>query len=95
MFRANSVEELDLDTLFLGNVYGLWTNPGTFWEENKEEDMSANGFGIDPNIKCYDIICRQYRNCLRNNFSSIENVVSSFVHEYEYLNGDEDFVLYK
>jgi len=95
MFRAKSIEELNLDTLFLGNVYGLWTNPGTFWEENKEEDMSANGFGIDPNIKCYDIICRQYRNCLRNNFSSIEDEVSPFINEYEYINGDEDFVLYK
>ena len=73
MFRCNSISELTLDTLYLGDIWGLWTNNGTFWEEHKDETMAGNGFGIDPNKKCYDLIMQQYRQHLRSNINAIAN----------------------
>ena len=71
MFRCKSIPELTLDTLYLGDIWGLWTNTGRFWEEHKDETMSCNGFGIDPNKKCYDLIMQQYRQHLKCNINSI------------------------
>ena len=71
MFRCNSIPELTLDTLYLGDIWGLWTNSGTFWERHKDETMAGNGFGIDPDKKCYDLIMQQYRQHLRSNINAI------------------------
>ena len=71
MFRCKSIPELTLDTLYLGNIWGLWTNNGRFWEQNKNETMAGNGFGIDPEKKCYDLIMQQYRQHLRCNINAI------------------------
>jgi len=73
MFRCESIPELTLDTLYLGNIWGLWTNTGKFWEEHKNETMAGNGFGIDPNRKVYDLIMQQYRGHLRSNINAILN----------------------
>ena len=71
MFRCDCIPMLSLNTLYLGGIWGLWTNTGRFWEEHKEETMAGNGFGIDPNKKCYDLIMQQYCRLLRSNINSI------------------------
>ena len=71
MFRCESIDKLDLGTLYLGDIWGLWTNNGRFWEENKDETMAENGFGIDPEKKVYDLIMQQYRHHLRSNINVI------------------------
>jgi hypothetical protein len=71
MFRCKLISELTLDNLYLGDIWGLWTNIGRFWEEHKNETMSCNGFGIDPNKKVYDLIMQQYRKHLRSNINAI------------------------
>lgn len=71
MFRCESIPELTLDNLYLGDIWGLWTNNGTFWEKHKLETMAGNGFGIDPETKVYDIIMQQYRQHLRSNINAI------------------------
>ena len=76
MFRCESIPELTLDTLYLGDIWGLWTNTGQFWEEHKDETMAGNGFGIDPNKKCYDLIMQQYRQHLRSNINAIADNIS-------------------
>ena len=71
MFRCESISALTLDNLYLGDIWGLWTNNGRFWEEHKSEIMAGNGFGIDPERKCYDFIMQQYRQHLRSNINAI------------------------
>ena len=71
MFRCKSIPELSLDTLYLGNIWGLWTNNGRFWEEHKGETMAGNSFGIDEDKLIYDLIMQQYRSHLRSNFNAI------------------------
>ena len=71
MFRCESIPELTLDTLYLGDIWGLWTNTGRFWEEHKDKTIARNGFGIDPEKKVYDLIMQQYRQHLRSNINAI------------------------
>jgi hypothetical protein len=71
MFRCESIPQLTLDTLYLGDIWGLWTNTGRFWEEHKGETMAGNGFGIEPNMKVYDLIMQQYRHHLKSNIDAI------------------------
>jgi len=71
MFRCNSIPELTLDNLYLGDIWGLWTNSGTFWENHKDEKFGPNGFGIDENLLVYGFIMQQYRQLLRSNINSI------------------------
>lgn len=71
MFRCESIDKLDLGTLYLGDIWGLWTNNGRFWEEHKSETMSGNGFGIDENKLVYDLIMQQYRQHLKLNINAI------------------------
>lgn len=76
MFRCNSIPELTLDTLYLGNIWGLWTNNGTFWENHKSETMAGNDFGIDDDKLVYDLIVRQYQQHLKSNLNAIVKNVS-------------------
>ena len=73
MFRCELITELTLDTLYLGNIWGLWTNTGKFWEEHKSETMAGNGFGIDETLTVYSIIMQQYRQHLRHNINAISD----------------------
>ena len=73
MFRCNSIPELTLDTLYLGNIWGLWTNNGTFWENHKDEKFGPNGFGIDEILPIYSFIMQQYRQHLRHNINAISD----------------------
>ena len=76
MFRCDSIPVLTLDTLYLGDIWGLWTNSSRFWEEHKSETMSINAFGIDPDKKCYDLIMQQYRRHLRSNINAISDNIA-------------------
>lgn len=76
MFRCKSIPELTLDNLYLGNIWGLWTNTGRFWEEHKDDTMAGNGFGIDPERKIYDLIIQQYRGHLKSNINAISNRIA-------------------
>ena len=79
MFRCNSIPELTLDTLYLGDIYGLWTNTGKFWEDHKYEEYGSNGFGIDENVLIYSLIMQQYRKLLKSNFTSIKDEVAKYL----------------
>ena len=76
MFRCDVISALTLDNLYLGDIWGLWTNPGTFWEEHKDETMAGNGFGVDENKLVYDLIMQQYRQHLRCNINAISEQTS-------------------
>ena len=76
MFRCESIPELNLDNLYLGDIYGLWTNNGTFWENHKDETMAGNNFGIDPERKVYNLILQQYRHHLKSNINAIADYIA-------------------
>ena len=71
MFRCESIPELSLDNLYLGDIWGLWTNTGRFWEQHRNETMAGNGYGIKEDKLVYELIMQQYRRHLRSNLNSI------------------------
>lgn len=71
MFRCDSIPELTLDTLYLGDIFGLWTNNGRYWEQHRNETMGGNGFGINEFTFIYDLIMQQYKRHLRSNINAI------------------------
>ena len=71
MFRCDSIPVLTLDTLYLGDIWGLWTETGRYWENRRGETIAINSYGIDPNKKCYDLIMQQYRQHLRSNINTL------------------------
>jgi hypothetical protein len=72
MFRTSDISTMTPDQVFLGNIYGLWTKPITYWENYKEETLG--GFGMPENLKIYDIILGQYKLIL---YSNVENILKS------------------
>lgn len=70
-FRAQDIQSMTPDQVYLGGIYGLSTKNIPFWESNKDERYGVNGFGIDSNIYVYDIILNQYKRHLRSNISYI------------------------
>ena len=76
MFRCESIPELTLDTLYLGDIWGLWVNNGIFWENHKDEKFGPNGFGIDESLSIYGFIMQQYRQHLRSNINAITDTTA-------------------
>jgi hypothetical protein len=72
MFRTSDISTMTPDQVFLGNIYGLWTKPITYWEEHKEDIFG--GLGMPKNLKIYDIILGQYKFVL---YSNIEDILKS------------------
>lgn len=90
MFRCESIPTMTIDQVYLGDVWGLWTNTIRFWNQHADEKMYCNGFGIDPETKVYDLIMSQYRNILRRNLEAIKKQVDSYIEEYEEINPPEN-----
>lgn len=83
MFRTTSIPKMHPSEVFLGGIWGLSTRNIPFWEAYSDEDMSGNGFGLDPSTKIYDLIMNQYRKLLRLNVEDITNKARLYIKEYE------------
>lgn len=71
MFRTKSIPEMTAEEVYLGDIWGLATKNIPFWNENREETMAGNSFGISDDTKIYDIILKQYRNHLISNIQGM------------------------
>lgn len=87
MFRTRDILSMTVDEVFLGNIWGLSTHNIRFWNNHADEDMSCNGFGMDPNTKIYSLIMQQYRTLLRRNIERIIEEAKCYVHDFEEING--------
>lgn len=66
-FRTKSIPDMKPDDVYLGDIYGLFTFPIPEWENNRNALYGANGFGINPGTRTYDLILQQYRQHLKSN----------------------------
>ena len=80
MFRTHDILQMQPSEVYLGGIWGLTTKNIPFWNDNREETMAGNGFGIDDNKLIYDIIMQQYRNHLRSNFQAIRRDASNTLY---------------
>ena len=72
-FRTKDIAKMTISEVYLGDIWGLWTHNIEWWEQNKEETMAGNGWGIDPSTTCYSLIYDQYKNHLVSNLNAIHN----------------------
>lgn len=63
-FRTSDILTMNPCEVFLGDIYGLHTNPIPFWEQHKNDKYGCNGFGIDENYPIYKMILNQYKELL-------------------------------
>lgn len=38
IFRANSLDDCRMSDIYLGNIYGLWTNPLNYWIKSSDKE---------------------------------------------------------
>lgn len=69
-FRANC-EDLNATNVYLGDIWGLWVNNIDTWEHYKDEKYGPNGFGLNPDIMCYDLIMSHYKGILKNSIEKL------------------------
>lgn len=86
MFRCTDINSMTVDQVYLGNIYGLRTANIRFWNQNANEDMSCNGFGIPDDTKIITLILKQYKRHLESNIMSIYNEAEHFTKEYSKIN---------
>lgn len=86
MIRANSIESLTPNEVFLGGIWGLNTHSIPFWEEHKGNKYGANGFGIDPTYDLYTMILNQYKGLVESNVQSLyEKAVKEYPKYKQYV----------
>ena len=90
MFRTENIPTMTPDEVYIGGIYGLITQNIPFWERHKDEDMSCNGFGIDEDIKIYDLLMDRYKGVLSSNFRAIERKAMEFLVENNQPFGPND-----
>lgn len=81
MFRTKDIPTMTPNEVYIGGIYGLVTQNIPFWEEHKDEDMSCNGFGINEDIKIYDLLMDRYKEILSSNFRAIKKKAEEFLLE--------------
>lgn len=89
-FRTSDIAEMLPEQVYLGNIYGLWTFNIPKWEEDHDEVMGPNGFGVAKDTKIYDLILDHYKCILKSNMNSIKSECVDFISEYESLNEQDD-----
>lgn len=77
-FRTKDIATMKTDEVYLGNIYGLFTNNIPFWEEHRDETM----VGFSDGTLCYDLILDQYRECLRNGVRHMKKEAEQLVTKY-------------
>ena len=90
IFRTKNILQMVTSEVYLGNIYGLWTNNIDEWENHRNEIMGVNGFGIDESVLVYDIIVKQYKTLLLKNLNLIKSEAQDYVYNYEKINKPEN-----
>lgn len=86
MFRTENISTMKPEEVYLGGVWGLSTQNIPFWEEHKDDEYGANGFGINPDTSLYKIILNQYKSHLSSNIKSIVEEAKKEITNYN-ING--------
>lgn len=81
-FRTKDIATMRTDEVYLGDIWGLFTKNIPFWENNRDETMAGNGWGMDPNTKCYDLVLDQYRACLNGAVKYQKREAENLVNKY-------------
>lgn len=82
MFRTKSIATMKPEEVYLGGIWGLFTNNIPFWEEHRNDKYGYNGYGLDPDQSLYKMILNQYKRQLQSNILEICDKVKETIGEY-------------
>lgn len=57
--RTQKGETVTEDRVFLGNIYGLFTHPVSFWKQRKDKKKGGWGFSGMEHLNSYDVVSQQ------------------------------------
>lgn len=76
--RTKRGEMVTPDKVFLGNIYGLFTQPVSFWRQRKDEPKG--GWGFSPrmeHLNAYDVVSQQARQFMTSYIGPICEIVDA------------------
>lgn len=71
MFRTEDILTMSKDEVFLGNIYGLWTNNITFWEKQNNTYKTYNERIEECYEDSYTLVFNQYYLHLSSNIEAM------------------------
>ena len=86
IFRTSNIASMTDEDVYLGNIYGLNTKNIRYWNKHIDDKYGINGFGLNPDIKLYDLILGQYKELLNSNISELYYKAYTFVNKFESIN---------
>jgi hypothetical protein len=74
--RTRRGETVTADKVFLGNIYGLFTHPVSFWKQRKDEKKGGWGYPGMENLNAYDVVSRQAREFMTSHARSMIAIIN-------------------
>lgn len=71
IFRTENIETMTPDQVWLGNIYGLWTQNIHFWENERFQKKSGGGWPVYDYLTPFQIVLMQYKGILTSNIEAI------------------------
>lgn len=74
--RTMSGEKVTEEKVYLGNIFGLFTHPVSFWKRKKDEKKGGWGFPNMEHLNAYDVVSRQARGFINSHVDSMTTCVT-------------------
>jgi hypothetical protein len=66
--------KLDENTLKLGNIWGLWTFPVSYWKSKKDQPKGELGFTMWDHCNAYDVVLIQAKETVIEIYEVIQSI---------------------
>lgn len=74
--RTERGERVTADTIFLGNIYGLFTHPVLFWKQRKDDEKGGWGFSGMEHLNAYDVVSWQARDFMCSHAKPMAEIIT-------------------
>lgn len=76
--RTEEGEKVTADKVFLGNIWGLWTKPVSFWKDLKDEPKGGWGHSgeVWKTLNAYDVVCQQAADFMNSHITGISATIA-------------------
>lgn len=74
--RTTAGEIVTEDKVFLGNIFGLFTHPVSYWKQGKDEKKGGWGFTNMEHLNAYDVVSSQAENFIHSHLDMIVELVN-------------------
>lgn len=83
MYRTSDINTMTIKEVYLGGIWGLFTNNIEFFNNHDDEIYGCNGYGIDPSIRIYTIVRDQYIRHLKANIYEMVELAKKNIRFYQ------------